>query len=1172
MRKKMKVNKFKLSTTALAISFALASFTSAVSAAVILNTTNYMTGTNPGNWNAASLTYNVPDSWYGSTMCQVSEIVVDLPEGTTFLPSSTKAINKPFAQASVSGSSAKAVSQTVTVNNPLKVLRWQESNTHNGIFNVYGANSFNPSSQTIKSANIETLQTVYNSNTSVDYNTIFKVGGSSYYKLEQIISGSDENTPLKIGTISIAKSKTDGTPVANVGVPFYLTCNTTNNAGASATQKFIGTIENLGTEEAPMRIGSYAFFQGNTQNKTAYAGLQEIDEIKNLYASQAGVVISGGHGSQAQIIHKIGKISVKAPDNTYGLIVGLLNHSNSMGHLSSLEDKGQRIGITESISVSGIPDPASKLSFTMTYSKMPLVAVVANFGGRQTVSSLNENSPVLMTVGETGIYKGFGLLVAPYMNYGTSTQIKGETVTELKGSFKVEGGDIAVIGHRFYGTNPNTTANWSKAASGGASLKLTPTEFGNRLTLGKKTNLLISPKTAANGYNKTFLASYDEKNGLGILDSKATEHFSLEVGISQKPYVIAFEEPGTYAFVDGTFKGNAVFELKASMDQEPGGGYAFNVAKNPVVIKNIEQGSSINFLVNYDVDKENKVPIANSPERSSNDFAHLFLQKSENAKIVVKDVANHLIIGRDSIEKLTKNENVNLALYDKISQIGIQNDVVNQANASNDGAVTDRTARGTVTINVAEGILLPAQSYIGDFYMENSSNVGVVPDAIKTINDDIRKSLYGLEPSLTDPVAAEQQASKVVRKASALSANKVMALADEADENKDSVDTVLDSFGPTAQAQTTSPVELKKEVVTSQDGVPKEPTCEELGNCPKEDDDNENNNTPSTGENNPGGQPPVSEKPSDNNVPQPSGKTSSVAALESVGIANYFIWREGIETLSQRMGEVRMTPELEGLWVKTILGKNKYSDDGAYLSNKFYGITLGVDRNIGGALGWTLGGSLEYIEGDGKLSNSGKDKNWLGSLSLYVTKQFENCGYLDFVFKASRMHNNFTAISDEHRYINKGSYHTFGYQFGVEYGKQFFFGDKWFVDPQIQLVYGHINDVTYRTDTGVTAKVKATNSLIGRVGIQGGYKSDKFESFVRVDGLRDFTAKYKVNYSMGPVKNQSSISLKDTWGEVTAGTTINIGKNVKGYAQVKRSFAAKVKQEYRADIGLRLVF
>ena len=114
--------------------------------------------------------------------------------------------------------------------------------------------------------------------------------------------------------------------------------------------------------------------------------------------------------------------------------------------------------------------------------------------------------------------------------------------------------------------------------------------------------------------------------------------------------------------------------------------------------------------------------------------------------------------------------------------------------------------------------------------------------------------------------------------------------------------------------------------------------------------------------------------------------------------------------------------------------------------------------------------------------------------------------------------------------------------------------------------------MTYKTDTGVKAKVKAINSLIGRAGIQTGYRSDKLESFVRIDGLRDFTAKYKVDYALGPVANKSQINLKDTWGEVSAGTTVNFGKNVKGFAQVKRSFAAKVKQEYRADIGLRIVF
>lgn len=1170
----MKTYNLKLTNTAIAISLALIGFASP-SYSMILNTTNYMTGTNPGKWDAETLTYNVPDSWYGSTSTATAEIIVDLPEGSSFLPGPKKNINKPFATASVSGSSAKAVDQTVTINNPLKLLRWQESNAHSGVFYAYGASSFNLANQTVKSANIETLQTVYNSsNTGIDYNTIFKIGGSSYFRIQQIISGLDDSSPLTIGTISIAKSKTDGTPVGDVGVPFYISCSSTNNASASVTQKFVGAIENLGTEEAPMRIGLYAYFQSDKTNKTSYAGLQEVDEIKNIYATQAGIVIGGGHGSQTQLVHKIGKINVKAPDNKYGMIVGLYNQSNTMANLPSSEDKGQIIGLLESISVSGVPDPASKLTFRAAYSKLPLVAGIANLGGRQTITSLNEKKPVQISIGETGDYKGFGLLVTPYLNNGSTTSATGETITELKGSFKIEGGDIAVLGHRFYGTNPNTGANWSATSGGGVSLKLTATENGNRLTLGKNSNLYVSPKTAASGFTGSFL-DYDEKTGLGIVDKNPTEHFVFEAGTSDSPYVIAFEEANAYAFVDGTFKGNAVFELKAAMEPDVSGGYTFNVSQNPVIIKNVAEGSSINFLVNYDIDKGDKTPVVDSPERSTNDFAHLYLQKAENAKIVVKDVANHLIIGKDAIENLSKNEAVNLTLYDKVNQIGIQNDVLNQANAVNDGAVTDRTARGTVTINVAEGILLPAQSYVGEFYMENSSNVGVVPDAIKKVNDDIRKALYGLDPSLTDPVEAEaqqsqEQAAKAVRKARAFAVNAIMPLAEGDEDNQETVDSVLDSFGQTAQAQTTSPVELKKETVSAQDGVPREPTCEELGNCPKEDEDN---NDPSTGDTTPPTQTPSTDNQGSTNTPTPApGKTSTMTALESVGVANYFIWREGVETLSQRMGEVRMTPELEGLWVRTIFGKNKFTEDGTHLNNKYYGVTLGLDRNIGGAFGWTVGGSFEYIHGDGKLANSGKDKNWLGSLSLYATKQFENLGYFDVVLKASRMHNKFTAVSDEYRYVSKGAYHTFGYQLGVEYGKQFFFGDKWFVDPQIQLLYGHINDVTYRTDTGVKAKVKGINSLIGRVGIQTGYKGEKVESFVRVDGLRDFTAKYKVNYSMGPIKNQSSINLKDTWGEVAAGTTVNFGKNVKGYAQVKRSFAAKVKQEYRADIGLRLVF
>lgn len=52
----------------------------------------------------------------------------------------------------------------------------------------------------------------------------------------------------------------------------------------------------------------------------------------------------------------------------------------------------------------------------------------------------------------------------------------------------------------------------------------------------------------------------------------------------------------------------------------------------------------------------------------------------------------------------------------------------------------------------------------------------------------------------------------------------------------------------------------------------------------------------------------------------------------------------------------------------------------------------------------------------------------------------------------------------------------------------------------------------------------------------------------------------------------SVISMKDTWGEVTLGGTYNFKKNVYGFAQAKRSFAADIKQAYRLDAGLRIIF
>lgn len=313
------------------------------------------------------------------------------------------------------------------------------------------------------------------------------------------------------------------------------------------------------------------------------------------------------------------------------------------------------------------------------------------------------------------------------------------------------------------------------------------------------------------------------------------------------------------------------------------------------------------------------------------------------------------------------------------------------------------------------------------------------------------------------------------------------------------------------------------------------------------------------------------EEPSD----PPKGPSSTVDAIDSVALSDYYLWRLENETLYQRMGEVRDRADLEGGWFRVLGGKNKLDKGNHYFKHKYYGIQLGLDhvfnKEDGGS--WILGAGLTYTHGKTDLKNSGSGKNWLGSVSLYGVKKFNNDAYLDIIFKASRIHHDYTAISNKMRYLSKGKYHTYAYQIGAEVGKKFMVNDEWYIDPQLQLNYGHIKGTKCRTSSDINVRTSGLNSLIGRAGISVGREFKEGSAFVKVDALREFSAKYKGTYALDSgTKNKTEISLKDTWGEITVGGSYNFRKDVFGFAQIKRSFASDVKQEYRADIGLRYVF
>ena len=53
-----------------------------------------------------------------------------------------------------------------------------------------------------------------------------------------------------------------------------------------------------------------------------------------------------------------------------------------------------------------------------------------------------------------------------------------------------------------------------------------------------------------------------------------------------------------------------------------------------------------------------------------------------------------------------------------------------------------------------------------------------------------------------------------------------------------------------------------------------------------------------------------------------------------------------------------------------------------------------------------------------------------------------------------------------HATSQRGKFHTYGLQASAEVGKKYMFGKGWYLDPELQLTYGHLRAAKYLTDTG----------------------------------------------------------------------------------------------------------
>lgn len=201
-----------------------------------------------------------------------------------------------------------------------------------------------------------------------------------------------------------------------------------------------------------------------------------------------------------------------------------------------------------------------------------------------------------------------------------------------------------------------------------------------------------------------------------------------------------------------------------------------------------------------------------------------------------------------------------------------------------------------------------------------------------------------------------------------------------------------------------------------------------------------------------------------------------LSAFSGVNVTHLLQWRHEMSDLTKRMGELRMSPEGVGTWARVYGSEQEYGAQSVETKNA--SVQVGADYDIGS--GWKVGGSFSYTDSTSTMDNGDADGDMYG-LAVYGSWFKGDGQFLDLIAKYSRLSSDFTAGD------MSGSYDNNAFSVSAEYGWHWKLSKLSFVEPQVEVTYGRILGDDFRASNGVKVSQDDTDSLVGRVGVRGGF-------------------------------------------------------------------------------------
>lgn len=287
------------------------------------------------------------------------------------------------------------------------------------------------------------------------------------------------------------------------------------------------------------------------------------------------------------------------------------------------------------------------------------------------------------------------------------------------------------------------------------------------------------------------------------------------------------------------------------------------------------------------------------------------------------------------------------------------------------------------------------------------------------------------------------------------------------------------------------------------------------------------------------------------------------SAISNMAAVSLMTWRQENNDMNKRLGELRDSKGKEGTWFRMARGEMKYGEQN--VKNQYNYYQLGWDTKVSPI--WTVGGALTYTDGQSSFSG-GNGTNKHTGFAVYGSQLQKDGSFIDLIGRFAHMKNKFSTVTG----AGNGSYDTNGFSLSAEYGKRYMQNDSFWLEPQVELTYGHVTSADVTSNRGVHLHQDSLDSLVGRIGFSAGQNIKAGNIYARTSYLHEFQGEADSNMTYGTVSTPFTRDLGGSWWEFGLGTNLNFGKDSHFYLDVEKSTNGDVTTPWQWNVGFRVAY